>query len=71
MWLLGHLGSSADLLLFLGSDGSFFTNFLDRKLQIWRCVSESFNDGYLLEAFKTRQNRKQIDKERIDPKDSE
>lgn len=30
-------------------------------------MSESINEDYLLESFKTRLNRKKIDKERIDP----
>lgn len=58
-------------LLFLISDGSFFTNFLELKPHIGRCIREFVNEGYLLESFETRQNRKQIDKERTDPSDSE
>lgn len=60
-----------NLLLVLMSDGSFFTSFLELKLQTWRRVSQSINEGYLLAHFKTGRNRKQFGKERIDPSDSE
>lgn len=60
-----------NLLLVLMSDGSFFTSFLELKLQTWHCVSQSINEGYLLARFKTGQNRKQFGKESIDPSDFE